>query len=66
MRKVITCRRTVIAAMGMACCVAISYGVKVDTSGAIAMICLGVAGANAAQATLSVRSVANNSRKKDE
>ena len=51
-RKIASCRRSVVAIIGMACCTAIAVVVGVDTSGAVAMICMGVAGANAAQSAL--------------
>lgn len=55
--KLVGCRRSVVAIIGMACCTAIAVVVGVDTSGAVAMICVGVAGANAAQGAMSSRAV---------
>jgi hypothetical protein len=57
-RKIVACRRSVVAIIGMVCCTAIAVVVGVDTSGAVAMICMGVAGANAAQAAISSRGAA--------
>lgn len=54
--KVVTCRRSVIALVGMGCCVAISAMTGVETAGAISLIVTSVAGANAAQAVLSSKS----------
>jgi len=54
-RRMASCRRTAVAIIGMACCTAIALVVGVDTSGAVAMICMGVAGANAAQGAFSAR-----------
>lgn len=51
--RLITCRRSILAIVGMGCCTAISIRLGVDTSGSIAAICMGVAGANAAQAAMS-------------
>lgn len=50
--KVITCRRSVIALVGMACCVAITAMTGVETAGSISLIVTAVAGANAAQAVM--------------
>jgi uncharacterized membrane protein YeaQ/YmgE (transglycosylase-associated protein family) len=51
--KVVTCRRTLLGLVGMACCVSITYMMHTDTSGSIALIVTSVAGANAAQAVMS-------------
>jgi len=48
MNRVLSCRRTGCAVLGMIlCAIGMYYGM--DTSPAIAAICIGVAGANAAQ-----------------
>ena len=51
--RIVTCRRSVIALVGMACCVAITALTGVETAGAISLIVTSVAGANAAQAVFS-------------
>jgi len=48
-RRLFTCRRTLIAITGIGACVLITWITKVDTSGAVAMIVTAIAGANAAQ-----------------
>jgi hypothetical protein len=48
MRKIFNCRRSSLALIGMAICGAGLYH-GMDTSPAIAAICIGVAGANAYQ-----------------
>lgn len=53
MRKILTCRRSVIALVAISACVAISAMTGADTSGAIAMIAAALAGANAAQTAAS-------------
>lgn len=55
LRKIVTCRRSVIALVGMGCCVAITAMTGVETAGAISLIVTSVAGANAAQAVLGIR-----------
>ena len=47
MRKLIDCRRSVVAVVGILACLGINLNSAADTSGAIAMICAALAGANA-------------------
>lgn len=54
-RRLFTCRRTLIAITGISACVLITYITKVDTSGAVAMIVTAIAGANAAQGVFTSR-----------
>ena len=58
--RLINCRRSVLAIVGMGCCTALSIRLGVDTSGSIAAICIGVAGANAAQAAMSSKKEPDN------
>lgn len=47
--RMVSSRRTIIALVGIASCVLLGLVLKQDTSGAIAMISIGIAGANAIQ-----------------
>lgn len=47
MRRIISCRRSIVAVVGIAACLGINLNSGADTSGAIAMICAALAGANA-------------------
>lgn len=62
LRKLYTCRRTLIAISGILACVAVTLITKVDTSGAIAMIVTAIAGANAAQGVFESRSGTTENR----
>lgn len=50
MRKLWSCRRSMLALIGMLLMAGIGLYLKVDTSGAIAMVVLSVSAANAGQA----------------
>lgn len=49
MKKVLTCRRSVIALISIACLTAIALIKGIDTSVSIAAVAVGIAGANAYQ-----------------
>jgi len=53
--RILLCRRSVVALVAIGACLAISLVLKQDTSDAIAMISVGIAGANAAQGAVSAR-----------
>ncbi len=53
--KIVTCRRSLIALTAMTACVIVSKMTGADTSGAIAMIAVGLAGANAAEASFTAK-----------
>ena len=55
MRYLFECRRTFLTLMGILCLMFLSFYLKMDMSGAIAMIVMGVAGANAAQGALETK-----------
>lgn len=59
-RKLYTCRRTLIAISGIVACVGVTLITKVDTSGAIAMIVAAIAGANATQGVFESKSKSNS------
>lgn len=50
MKRLWTCRRSSIALIGMALLTVLGLVNKVDVSGALASICIGVAAANSAEA----------------
>lgn len=52
MNKLLACRRTFIATLGMAACLALGLAHHFDTSNAIAAIAMGLAAANAGQAAM--------------
>lgn len=49
MRKLLTCRRSMVAVIAIACLTAIAIYNGTDTSTSIAAVAMGVAGANALQ-----------------
>lgn len=55
MKYLFECRRTFLALIGILCITFLSYYLHIDMSGAIAMIVMGVAGANAAQGALETK-----------
>jgi hypothetical protein len=50
--RLLLCRRSVIALVAIGACVVVGLVLKQDTSGAIAAIAIGIAGANAAQGAM--------------
>lgn len=52
MLKIFSCRRSSIALIGMVLLSALGAYLKVDTSGSIAMIVMGIAAANASEAAV--------------
>ena len=50
MIKIFSCRRSSIALIGMLILLGLGMYLRVDTSGAISVICLSIAAANASQA----------------
>ena len=53
--RILLCRRSVLALVAIGACLVIGLVLKQDTSDAIAMISVGIAGANAAQGAMSAR-----------
>lgn len=49
MFKILRCRRSSLALIGMILLTVLGIHLRVDTSGAIAMVCMGVAAANASE-----------------
>jgi len=65
LRKILTCRRSVLALTGMVCCLTITLATGVDTSGSIALIVTSVAGANATQAIFSTKQPIPNGKESE-
>lgn len=49
MKRLASCRRTFICALGMVLCLIIGLVLKIDTTGAIMWIAIGLAGANGSE-----------------
>jgi hypothetical protein len=55
MKRFLTCRRTFVAVISIAAVTFIGIHNTIDVSGAISMIAIGIAGANAAQGAMEAR-----------
>ena len=53
MKKVLGCRRSIVALISIAACTLLGLHLGMDTSGSIAIISVGIAGSNAAQSVMS-------------
>lgn len=55
MSRLIRCRRSIVALVGILACLGMNLHTGADTSGAVAMIVAALAGANAAQASMEAK-----------